>query len=283
MQAEKTSLISISKTKAAFNKVLADFTRFCLVFGIITQIFFIIYGTYSLLTSLDNPKMLSVKAVTLAILVAYFIFDIATVGKKKLEQVKTLREAVAFTSRIIKYLINAAVIGITAYEVLNGGAEMMAIISLAIMTVAFVIKILAEIVRFIFSRYVSLIMLGIQMDMESVQESFLGKAVGRAVDALENKRATVVELIDKPLAAISARMGREPQPDEAETVAEAADEIVEAADAKDRALLTALAEESSDLDKIKRVEKEEKKKARLEDAVSSLKGHVKSIFSRKKK
>ncbi len=276
--AEKASLISINKTKAAFNKVLADFSGFCRSFGIFTQISFIAYSIYSLIMSIHDMTMLIVKALTLGIIVVYFIFDLATQGKHDEEDIRSLRKTIGLIFRIIKYVINLSVIGIAVYEIFTQGADVIAVISLGIMSASLLVKILAEIVRFIFERYVRLIMLGIQMDIEAIQDGVIGKTV----DVLGNKRATLIELIDKPLAALSAKMGRGAD-GEPETVAEAAEEIVDAAEDKDRLLLTTLAEEAEAESAEKRAEKEEKKKARLNDALQSVKTHLSSIFKRKKK
>ncbi len=288
--------VRFPNTLAALDKIVTDIQKFCRVFGLVLQVIFIGYYTFSVATDKNGGAMLAVQCIMLGLVTVYFIFDIITGMKKSTEGIKNLRHRIAFIFKHSKHAVRIATVSFAVYEIIVFDVSDMKIVLTTLTAVSILIQLAAELLEIIIKRYLDLIKLGFKMDMEDLEESKLGKAVTKAVDVATNPAASMLEMLDRPMSALSGFLAKKdavaaeklPSADEADEIKEElSDGALSDGERKKRELLRSIASEAKEKrDERKAAEKAERdaqKQARVDSALESLKGHTRSIFKKKKR
>lgn len=182
-----------NRTIAVAKKLISDIKTILFVVTIIVNcIFFLFYG-YSIYANIDKTIFLVIYALLAATAIVNFITYLATHKKEKDKKINVFTRVV----RIFRYVVNAASLGVSIYQMVQFGATDFNKVLLIVSAVALIIQIAIELIRVFIERYVELFTTSIQMDF-----AFIVKSIEK-FDKLKQVKGNLVELADAPLEAIA--------------------------------------------------------------------------------
>lgn len=164
-------------TKAVLNDIVNDLRKFLMIFTIVTQVFYIGYIIYAIVTGTGNAY---VNYVLLAISVIYFaIYLIAIVKKDK--ATKALKSVTGHVKKILKLLLKAFNLGIALYGMYYATTQInpVSIILTTFMILFWVMQALSEIIYFFAKRRIEMMIAGVQKDTEKISnvKNFFGNTI----------------------------------------------------------------------------------------------------------
>lgn len=186
----------LGRTIAVGNKIVEDIKKLAHVITILVSILFIGYYTFSVIINLSNLFYLIIYSSFLCISLITFILYLTAYGKKN--KSKTFNRVL----RIIKYVLNATMLSVNAYQAFTTPTSDLSIVLLIVSASALVLQILVEILRVCFEYYFSLLKTAVLMDFE-----FVSKFI-----KLKEQKPGIYGLINAPLEIIADKLqNKEPE------------------------------------------------------------------------
>ncbi len=274
--ADLISTFRPDKTIAAFNKIIDDFKKACTVTDIVLQFVFIAFYIFSILTKFNVILLVVINSVLLAISIVALVFTFIALSSKDENFKNTVKKRADTVFKYIKLATRVITIGFSIYEIAVFDHSFVKIIVTALTIVCFALQLLLEVVKYVLTKYITLVKLAITMDVEEISDS----TVVKAIKAVKSPVKTVVDLLNKPFDATAVTS------DDSATQTEQASEV-DPKERKRREMLNKLAEENAAAAqaKKKQTEEEQKRQARVElsNSLNTLKKNIKSLFKRKDK
>ncbi len=189
--------IKFDKTLSAFDIILSDFKKVRKTANVIVPIVMIAYYIYSLVTHLDDTRLLVTNSIFLGLLTMDFVVVCIFVGMKKANNQikKQIRRPIGYLKRLIK--LSAA--GFAIYEIVAVEQTTIETIFALVAIAIVVIQVIIDVVTLVVERYIKLVKDGFNQDMEELRNS----PVWTAVDAVSHPASFALELINKPFSALA--------------------------------------------------------------------------------
>lgn len=178
-------------TKAAFSKILNDLKRLLYLIEVVSNLFTIIYLTYSLIV---GNGYLWANIPLLVLTGGFFIFFlIVTRGRYDYDKNNRLRQKVKTVVKYGKRIIKTGTLGISVYGFFLLGSKATPVNALltAFMIIGWVLQIVFDIVVHVINSYVSLVTAGIETDIQNILKpvksvgNFFKKMTGQEVEPEE--------------------------------------------------------------------------------------------------
>lgn len=178
-------------TKAAFNKIIADFKLLGFIFGLAVQIFNIAYLVYSLIFErgvyLANIILLFTSSI-------YFIYYVITHGKID-KSYKRAKRRIRRVYVCLKLLIKAYSLGVILYSIYFTAVDVtvLSVVFTALMIISWLMQIFFEILRYVIESRCEIVMTGITIDVNKIKKPF-----SKAKEILSFKKKNQIEDEEKP-------------------------------------------------------------------------------------
>ena len=153
-------------TIVATKKTVEDIKRFSLVFTVLTQLLYIGYLVYALVSGFGYT---AVNITLLSISSAYFVFFLIANGKNG-KRIKEAKKNARHTYKIIKIFAASFNLAVLLYSIWAFPEEVkpMSIVLATLMTVVWVLQLVTELVRVFAERRMNLFIEALKADLESV-------------------------------------------------------------------------------------------------------------------
>lgn len=227
------------RTLAVGNKIIDDIKKLVHTITILVSIIFLGYYGYSVISNINELFYLVIYSAFLCISLITFITYLVTYKKKN--KTKNFNRAL----RIIKYLLNATMLGVNGYQIFTGPHTTLSLAILIVSGVALILQVLIEIISSCIENYVSLLITAVKMDVEPITKFFQPKG-------------SFFEIIDAPLEKLANKI-QNIQPEKTE----------------EEQYLDTLAEKYDAVRKEKKKAKKEEKKQKSEERVTQQKAEIK--------
>ena len=185
-------------TRAVLYDIVHDLKTFFRFFSILSQILYISYLTYALMSNLGNQL---VNTLLLAISVIYFIVDFILIVKTRKQSIN--KKIAKRSLRYIKLGVNAFNVGVAIYGVYltASNANAITVVLTAMMLIFWAIKVIIEIITFFVEHRIELIMAGFHKDIEPLTNviNSVKKITGQKVDTSDPLPTNVNSALEKAL------------------------------------------------------------------------------------
>lgn len=162
-------------TKAAFRQTVKEFKIVDYIRNVLTQIVYIGYLTYSVIA---KSGILPVNIFLLSLSAVYFVFFLAVTkcGKETDPTLKKVKNGGKTVFVWIKRIVRIFTLGVTVYGVCEtvGNVNPFTIIFTSLMIVSWIMQILFEVLIKLLTAKISLIIDGMEADVDSITKPFKG-------------------------------------------------------------------------------------------------------------
>lgn len=156
-------------TKAVINDSIKDLRFFLHLFSIVTQIFYLAYIVYALITKTGVFYLnIALGVISLAYLVFFFV-----TYKSEDKKTKHTAYVVRHTKTITKLCINALTLGVAVYGLYlsTKSVDAISIVLVVLMIVFWCVQVVLEVIVFFFEHKKNLIVYGLQKDIEPISNA----------------------------------------------------------------------------------------------------------------
>ncbi len=264
------------RTVAAIRKPVEDVQKICRICSVGLFLILLIRYACSIAENWLDGHAFALDCGMLLLIVAHFIAS--RVYERKKRQNKEAKNTVGTILKWSKFVLRTIVVGCGVYDVFFSQAAPLEVFTATLAFVGILVQITVEITVIVIKKYCEMLEIAFKLDLQVMQKSRVGSRVVKTVDALSNPQATLLDLLDKPLASWASKVSNDVDAVEIEEDPPRVKKIKEMLHARANQIEQDYLKKNRQKKLEKKRKKEEQKQARINDARDRLKKHVITIL-----